>query len=167
MSERRNDGPIGAPASPGAAYSGSARGGLCRRLAPAAALLLAAFAAGGCSTSYRLGALGGTDETPTASTAHAVPASFDILADGDLGYAKAAASALFTRGGKDASAAWENPRTGAHGTITPIASAGGNPACREFLASHVLGERESWYQGSACRSGRAWDVRELKALQRT
>jgi hypothetical protein len=167
MSEAGNRGPIRARALVPAAYSGSARGGLCRRLASAAAVLLA-LVAGGCSTSYQLGALGGSDTETTGSTARAVPASFDILAEGDLAYAKAAASDLFARGARDASAAWENPRTGAHGTITPIASAADvSPACHAFLASHVRGERESWYEGSACRSGRAWNVRELKPLQRT
>lgn len=165
MSENRNDGPVSA-AICAAAYSGSPPAGLCRRLLPAAAVLLA-FAAGGCSTSFKLSALGGADETPTASIPQPVPASLDMLADGDLIYAKAAASALFSRGAKDASAAWENPRTGAYGTITPIASTEGDPQCRSFLASHVRATRESWYQGSACRNGRGWDVREIKALQRT
>ena len=45
------------------------------------------------------------------------------------------------RGGKDASAPWENPRTGARGTVTPIASAytQDGQTCRDFLASYVSG----------------------------
>jgi hypothetical protein len=128
--------------------------------------MLGALSAGGCSTSFQLGALSGGDQTVTGSVPHAQPARFDVAPAGDLAYAKAAASNLFARGAKDASAAWENPRTGAHGTVTPIASQP-DAACRDFLASYVQGERETWYQGSACRKGRAWDVQDLRALQRT
>ena len=45
------------------------------------------------------------------------------LLESDLVYARAVASDVLARGGKDASAPWENPTTGARGTVTPIASA--------------------------------------------
>jgi hypothetical protein len=147
------------------AYSGSAPAGLCRRAAPIA-VVLAALATAGCSTSFPLGALGGKDEIVTGSVPRAQPASFNAVSEDDLAFAKAAASGLLARGARDMSASWENPRSGAHGTVTPIAAENGAP-CREFLVSYVQGERETWYQGSACRSGHAWDVRELKLLQRT
>jgi surface antigen len=136
----------------------------------AVAALAAALAAGGCSTSFQLGALGGKDTaTTTASTPRVTPASFDIIAEGDIAVAKSAVSALFARGVKDASAPWENPRTGAHGTVTPIATAYAQDGtqCQDFLVSFVQGERETWYQGGACRKGSGWEVREIRALQRT
>ena len=52
---------------------------------------------------------------------------------------RAAASEVLSRGGKDASVPWENPQTGARGTVTPIASAYTQDGftCRDFLASYV------------------------------
>lgn len=150
----------------GAAYSGSHGALLWRRLAIGAVLLLG-LPAGGCSTSFSLGALTGAEEATASVRSPATPVSFEPPADGDLAYAKSAATELFARGAKNASAAWENPRTGAHGTITPIATAGSGSGCQDFLASYVRGAREVWYQGGACREGRRWVVRELKALQRT
>ena len=61
------------------------------------------------------------------------------------------------RGGKDVSAPWENPQTGARGTVTPIATAYAQDGltCRDFLASYVQAAAEAWLQGEACRSTRA------------
>ena len=65
---------------------------------------------------------------------------------------------------------WENPETGARGTVTPIATAYNQDGfiCRDFLASYVSNSTESWLQGEACRlhQGR-WEVRNLKPWQRT
>ena len=45
------------------------------------------------------------------------------------------------------------PRTGARGTVTPIASAytQDGQTCRDFLASYVSGTSQSWMQGEACK----------------
>ena len=97
-----------------------------------------------------------------ADTAH--PTEFD------LAYARAAASDVLARGGKDNSVPWENPQTGAGGNITPLAAAyteGGVP-CRDFLASYVNGGSEAWLQGAACRTSRGiWEVKSLKPLKRS
>jgi surface antigen len=77
---------------------------------------------------------------------------------------------MLTKGRKDASVPWENPRTGARGTVTPLASAYSQDGfqCHDFLASYVKGEQESWYQGGACRvHGGRWQVRDIRPLQRT
>ena len=60
---------------------------------------------------------------------------------------------MLARGSKDDSAPWENPNTGARGTITPIASAYTQDGltCRDFLASYVSGTSQSWMQGEACK----------------
>ena len=69
--------------------------------------------------------------------------------EADLAYARAAASDVLARSGKDASVPWQNPNTGAGGNITPLAtsySEGGVP-CRDFLASYAHGGSEDWLQG--------------------
>ena len=85
--------------------------------------------------------------------------------DTDLAFAKVAAAEVLTRGGKDASVPWENPTSGARGTITPLANAYRmeGAVCRDFLASYVAEGSESWMQGEACRAGKGkWEVRRLK-----
>lgn len=146
-----------------------------RVLAVSAGLSLA-FAAGGCSTSYQLGSVFGKDEakpealvSPAPATRMSAKRTAEMPRDADLALAKAAAAEVLARGSKDASVPWENPRTGARGTVTPIASAythDGN-LCHDFLASYVRGDQESWYQGDACRSGSKWVVRDIRPLQRT
>lgn len=132
--------------------------------------------AGGCSTSYQLGSLFGKDDDKPAHTgavsqgARSANASAKLPSDSDLALAKAAATDVLTRGGKDASAPWENPQTGARGTVTPIAAAydQDGAVCRDFLASFVRDGSESWLQGEACRAGRGqWEVRKLTPWKRS
>jgi surface antigen len=69
-----------------------------------------------------------------------------------------------------ASIPWQNPTTGARGTVTPIAAAyiQDGFACRNFLASHVRNGRESWFEGTACRVHRGeWDVKSTRPLQKS
>ena len=145
-----------------------------RRLAPVAALLCAGLAAG---CSFQLGSLmpgrDGGDLEPTGAlrppptapaqqTADAPPSEFD------LAYARKVAADVLARGGKDASAPWENPQTGASGNITPLATSytAGSFTCRDFLASYVKGESQSWLQGEACRTRQGtWEVKSLTPLK--
>ena len=63
-----------------------------------------------------------------AALSHARPT------DTDLAFARTAASDVLTKGNKDASQPWENPSTGARGSVTPLAqtySAEGR-TCRIF-----------------------------------
>ena len=87
----------------------------------------------------------------------------------DLALARNAASDVLTRGIKDASQPWENPATGARGSVTPLASAYAGDqgrTCRDFLASYVNGDTQSWLRGAACKSGRGrWEVETLKPWQ--
>ena len=81
-------------------------------------------------------------------------------------FARLAIVDVLKRGSKEISAPWENPSSGAHGTVTPIASAydkdGGT--CRDFLASYVRRQgSETWLQGEACRPGRAPDPAGLSS----
>jgi surface antigen len=88
--------------------------------------------------------------------------------DGDLAFARNAASDVLTKGDKDSSQPWENPETGARGSVTPLAQAYSSEGrtCRDFLASYVNGVAESWLQGAACKSGEGrWEIHTLKPWQ--
>lgn len=151
-------------------------------------MLAAALAAGGCSVSYRLGSLLGPEDEKAAETAitGSIPgAAASVAASGsasaeakeggtaggtgvgeaDLGLAKLAISdALGTRG-TTRSTPWENPLTGARGTVTPLSATyrQGGRQCRDFLASHVREGRETWLEGGACETAHGrWEVLRLK-----
>ena len=65
---------------------------------------------------------------------------------------------------------WENPRSGARGTVTPITTAytQSGQTCRDFLASYVNGSSQSWLQGAACKQQKgAWEVRSMKPWKRS
>jgi 17 kDa outer membrane surface antigen len=148
-----------------AIYNGTVGASLCRRgpsrLLSLAAMLALALSSGACS--YKLDSMFSRD-TERSETSRASPAS----AEADLAYAKAAAAEALARTG-DVSVPWENPGTGARGTVTPLASAYTQDGfvCRDFLASYVRKDSESWLQGDGCRihQGR-WEVRHMKPLQR-
>jgi surface antigen len=153
-------------------YSGSARSRLWRGLILAAALTLA-LAGGGCSLSGPLDSIFGSsdksDQTGSITPSGSKQAA-ELPPDADLTYARAAVSEVLSRGGKDASQSWENPRTGARGTVTPIASAytQEGKTCRDFLASYLSGGSQAWLQGEACKQQKGvWEVRALKPWKRS
>lgn len=155
-------------------YSGCVRARLWRGL-PLAAALTFALACGGCSISTGQfdSLFGGSDKSDTTGSITPPPGAKEVSElppAGDLAYARAAASDVLTRGGKNASAPWENPRTGARGTVTPIASAytQDGKTCRDFLASYVSGSSQAWMQGEACKPDKGvWEVRALKPWKRS
>jgi surface antigen len=78
---------------------------------------------------------------------------------------RAAARELVARNYTTTSLPWENPQTGARGTVTPLAKAytQAGLTCRDFLASYIQDGAESWLQGEACRGeGGGWEVRSLR-----
>jgi hypothetical protein len=88
----------------------------------------------------------------------------------DLAYAKVVAAEVMDQDSQDASLPWENPASGARGTVTPIATAYRveGELCRDFIASYVADGSESWMQGEACRADKGqWEVRRLRAWQRS
>ena len=153
-------------------YNGSGRLRLWRGFAAVFAMSLAA---GGCSLSGQLDSyFGGSDKAETTGSITPPPgakSADEMPPDGDLAYARAAASEVLKRNEKNASAPWENPRSGARGTVTPIASAFSGQdgqTCRNFLASYVNGSVEAWLQGEACKHAKgAWEVRSLKPWKRS
>lgn len=148
-------------------YKGAWRPRLWRATATAVTLTLA-LASGGCSLSYQLDSFFGSSKSDITGSITPPPGAHGATAlppEEDLSYTRAAAAEVLRRGEKNASLPWENPRTGARGTVTPIASAytDDGKVCRDFLASYVHGEAQSWLQGEACRPQKgAWQVRSLK-----
>jgi surface antigen len=126
---------------------------------------------GGCA--FQLDSMRGEEKTGSTTAVRSEGGkrgSGADIAEGDLAIARAAASEVLARGGKDASLPWENPQTGARGTVTPIASAYTQDGfvCRDFLASYVKDGTEAWIRGEACRQHKGrWEVRALRPWQRT
>jgi surface antigen len=148
-------------------------GRLAARLWRLPASLLALSLVGGCS--FQLDSLrsakGDLDITGSVRPRTAAKLATEPLPpEGDLAVARAAVSEALSGAGTDTAVPWENPATGARGTITPIASAFSQDGltCHDFLASFVRDGAESWMQGEACRRDQGkWEVRRLKPWQRT
>jgi surface antigen len=141
---------------------------ICPRTAAIAAILIGA-SLGGCSVGRNEGAFAKMEGGDvTGSVTPMAPAAGPEPTEADLAFARTAASDVLTKGGKDSSQPWENPSTGARGSVTPLANAYSEDGrtCRAFLASYVNGRSETWMQGAACRDGARWDVRSLKPWRR-
>ena len=129
-------------------------------------LILIGFGVGGCSVSRNEDAfarMGAKDRTGSIAAAQAGAA---VPTDSDLAFARNAAADVLTKGTKDSSQPWENPETGARGSVTPLSeafSAEDGRTCRDFLASYVNGRTETWLQGAACQTGHGrWEIHTLK-----
>jgi surface antigen len=130
---------------------------------------------GGCSFSYQLDSLFGKSTAEGGDVTGSIGTSrlakpIAEPAEADLAFARAAVTEVLAKGGKDASVSWENPKTGARGTVTPIAEAYDQDGltCHDFLASYLRNGTEAWLQGEACRqNGGRWEVRHMKSWRRT
>jgi surface antigen len=161
-------------------YHGTARTGAWLICAPLLAILL-----GGCSMQLSSLLPGGvSDQGPTVirhnadtQTTGSIPLHMTNAADIPMGMsatdwplAQAALKEALSRTDDGPSVPWENPASGARGTVTPIASAftkDGFP-CRNFIASHVKDGIETWSEGTACRIHQgAWEVKSVKPLKKT
>ena len=128
-------------------------------------LLLIGFEAGGCSMSRNEGAFAKMSSKDLTGSLAAGQAGASVPTESDLAFARNAASDVLTKGDKDSSQPWENPETGARGSVTPIAAAytSEGRTCRDFLASYVNGRSEAWMQGGACKSDHGrWEIHTLK-----
>jgi surface antigen len=127
-------------------------------------LILIGFGVGGCSLSRNGDAFARMDDKDLTGSIAAAHAS--VPTESDLAFARNAVSDVLTKGDKDSSQPWENPETGARGSVTPLAqaySAEDGRTCRDFLASYVNGKTESWLQGAACQTGHGrWEIHTLK-----
>jgi surface antigen len=127
-------------------------------------LILLGVHVGGCSLSRTDSAFAKMDDAQITGSIGAAPAGGQLPSESDLAFARNAASDVLTKGDKDSSQPWENPETGARGSVTPLAQAYSSDGrtCRDFLASYVNGRTESWLQGAACQSGNGrWEIRTL------
>ena len=134
-------------------------------LCVALTLILIGVGCGGCSLSRTDGAFARMGDGDMTGSIGAVQASASAPTETDLAFARNAASDVLTKGDKDSSQPWENPETGARGSVTPLAQAYSQDGhtCRDFLASFVNGRSESWLQGAACQSSQGrWEIHTLK-----
>jgi surface antigen len=132
-------------------------------------LFLIGIGSGGCSFSRSDGISSKAEDSEVTGSIAA--AQEPIPTDTDLAFARTAASDVLTKGDRDSSQPWENPETGARGSVTPLAqaySADDGRTCRDFLASYVNGRTESWLQGAACKAGHGrWEIHTLKPWRRS
>ena len=117
----------------------------------------------------RAQALTSDEVTGSSGSRTAVRGIPDAASETDLVFARLAIVEVLGHG-KDVSAPWENPSSGARGSVTPIAQAytrdGGT--CRDFLASYLRQGAERWFQGEACRAGKTrWEVKSLRPWTRS
>lgn len=132
-------------------------------------LILLGLGSGGCSMSRTDSSY--AKATPADLTGSLKqPASPSAPTESDLAFARTAASDVLTKGDKDSSQPWENPETGARGSVTPLSQAYSSDdgrTCRDFLASYVNGRSESWLQGAACKAGHGrWEIHTIKPWTR-
>ena len=129
-------------------------------------LFLIGLGGGGCSFSRSsdgpFAKMSNAEVTGSIGQAERAPAP----TESDLAFARTAASDVLTKGDKDSSQPWENPETGARGSVTPLAQVYASEdghTCRDFLASYVNGRTESWLQGAACQTGQGrWEIHTLR-----
>jgi surface antigen len=137
------------------------------------AALILALCCGGCSLGSLDSMWGSSDKSET--TASITPPSSakqtgNMPPDTDLAFTRIAVSEVLSRAGNYASVPWENPNSGARGTVTPIAAAYNldGQTCRDFLASYVQGSSQAWLQGEACKQPKGdWEVRSFKPWKRS
>jgi surface antigen len=133
-----------------------------------ATLFLVSIGSGGCSISRSDGAFAKMDDSEV--TGSIASGRGPAPTETDLAFARNAASDVLTKGDKDSSQPWENPATGARGSVTPLAQAYSSDdgrTCRDFLASYVNGRSESWLQGAACKASHGrWEIHTLKPWSR-
>jgi surface antigen len=147
---------------------------------------LIAMLLGGCSMQLSSLLPGGVSDTgPTIirnnpnsdETTGSIPLTMASTRDIPMGMsaidwplAQAALKEALARTDDGPSVPWSNPANGAHGTVTPIASAftkDGLP-CRNFIASHVKDGVETWSEGLACRvNAHTWEVKSVKAIKKS
>jgi len=133
-------------------------------------IILVGLGAGGCSLN-RPGSDGPFAKMADNEVTGSLGSKEPVPTDGDLAYARDAASDVLTKGDKDSSQPWQNPETGARGSVTPLAqsyTSDDGRTCRDFLASYVNGKTESWLQGAGCQAGHGnrWQIHTLKPWSR-
>jgi hypothetical protein len=128
-------------------------------------MILIGVGSGGCAMPRTDNAFARMEGREVTGSLRPSPSHTQGPTEADLAFARNAASDVLTKGDKDSSQPWENPETGARGSVTPLAEAydSDGRTCRDFLASYVDGASERWLQGAACRSaGGRWEIHTMK-----
>jgi surface antigen len=138
------------------------------------AALLAASAAGGCSIAVPMGSpsalwRGSTERAPgedvTGSIAKPPEKLSQALDAEDWRRASAAMNTALDPQGSGAGVNWDNPQTGARGSITPVGSAFplDGKICRTFRADLAAKEAHESLEGAACREKTAeWSLTRVR-----
>ncbi len=132
-------------------------------------LFIIGMGSGGCSMSRTDGPFARMDENELTGSIGGGQGHHPVPTASDVAFARNAASDVLTKGDKDSSQPWENPETGARGSVTPLAQAyySEGRTCRDFLASYVNGRSESWLQGAACKASHGrWEIHTLRPWKR-
>lgn len=143
-----------------------------RGLPALAAALSLGLLTGGCAVSNMFG-LRKDDAMARAETTGSIPTgrlSTGLPPEEDLTHARSAITEVLSMGRKDFSTSWENPKSGARGTVTPISTAYEHDGarCHDFLASYINGRAETWMRGEACQQPQGrWEVKVLKPWKRS
>ncbi len=105
-----------------------------------------------------------------AASAPSSPSPFSVkLDEEDWRRQRAAIATALDPQGNGAMVRWDNPDSGAKGTISPIGNAflAKHDICRVFVAMVAAQGPEEWFQGSACRvMAGDWKVNEIKPWKR-
>jgi surface antigen len=139
------------------------------------AVLSLGLLTGGCAVSGLFGI--GKEEVNAfakVETTGSIPAtgklSTGLPPESDLVFTRAAITEVLSMRRKDFSTAWENPKSGARGTVTPVAAAYNQDGatCHDFLASYLQGRTEIWMRGEACQQAQGkWEVKVLRPWKRS
>lgn len=169
-------------------YHGTARTlpSLISLMATPIAIGLIAMLLGGCSMQLSSLLPGGvSDQGPTVirhqnadnAPTGSIPLQMASARDNPMGmsasdwpFAQAALKDALARTQDGPSVPWQNPSSGTHGTVAPIASAFEKEgfACRNFIASHVANGIETWSEGTACRMHKGeWEVKTVKPVKKS
>ncbi len=142
-----------------------------RRLPALAAALSLGLLTSGCAVSNMFG-FGKDDAMARAETTGSIPhgkLSSGLPPEEDLIHARSAITEVLSMGRKDFSTSWDNPKSGARGTVTPISTAYDQDGarCHDFLASYINGRTETWMRGEACQQPQGkWEVKVLRPWKR-
>lgn len=151
--------------------------GVCAQFPFAGALwsLIGACVLSGCSIAIPMASSSnsamwrGAPEDTTGSIAKPTTKLSRHLDPEDLRRATAAMSTALDPQGSGASVNWDNPRSNAKGSFTPVGQAYpiDGKICRAFIADIAVGESVEKLQGAACRGKSAeWALTEVEPFRR-
>ena len=130
-----------------------------------ACVLATAIALGGCATAIPLPSFMGLGNDVTGSIPPPSAALSPFLDQEDWRRAKGALGIALDPQGNGAAVSWDNPRSGARGSFTPVADAKAvdDKICRAFLAEVGGAAPARSLQGAACRDKAGdWTLGDVK-----